>query len=64
MLIYTCKRCHSDVESLESPCFCGAQDYEEREVPIKVLGSCLNCYADIIEGDHMDCCGNRELVEF
>ena len=29
----------------------------------KVLGYCANCNHDIIEGDHMDCCGNLELVE-
>ena len=29
---------------------------------MKTLGYCANCYQDIIEGDHSDCCGKLMLV--
>ena len=29
---------------------------------MKIIGFCDNCSQDIVDGDHMDCCGNQVLV--
>lgn len=36
---------------------------KDPEITITYLGYCKNCYHDIVKGDHMDCCGNLDLVE-
>lgn len=30
---------------------------------ITYIGYCANCYSDIIEGDHMDCCQERDIID-